>query len=83
MSLTSRAPAAGPRPAPPPGPGRPRRPRTRWLTVTGATACAEWACAVGTGVATTCDGPALMRTLGHGLDLDQLAPALDQEGHHS
>ncbi|MGW1506467.1 hypothetical protein ACWCQW_49985 [Streptomyces mirabilis] len=50
---------------------------------TGATACAVWACAVGTGVATTYDGPALMRTLGHGLDLDRLTPALDKEGHHS
>ncbi|MFF2126201.1 hypothetical protein ACFVW1_12460 [Streptomyces olivochromogenes] len=66
-----------------PGPGRPRRLRTRRLAVTGATACAVWACAVGTGVATTYDGPALMRTLGHGLDLDRLTPALDQEGHHS
>ncbi|KPH98610.1 hypothetical protein OK006_8707, partial [Actinobacteria bacterium OK006] len=51
--------------------------------VTGAHTFAVWARAVGTRVATTYDGPALMRTLGHGLDLDQLGPALDQEGHHS
>lgn len=68
---------------PPPGRGRPRRLLGRRLAVTGAAACAVWACAVGTGVATTHDGPALMRTLGHGLDLDRLAPAFTEEGHHS
>ncbi|MGW5256365.1 MGDG synthase family glycosyltransferase [Streptomyces sp. NPDC004012] len=68
---------------PPPGPGRPRRLRGRRLAVTGAAACAVWACAVGTGVATTYDGPALIHSLGHGLDLDRLAPAFAREGHHS
>ncbi|MGN5377605.1 hypothetical protein ACQ4WX_07455 [Streptomyces lasalocidi] len=70
-------------PPPPPGPGRRRRLRTRRLAVTGAAACAVWACAVGTGVVTTYDGPALMHTLGHGLDLDRPAPAFTEEGHHS
>ncbi|MEU8690210.1 glycosyltransferase [Streptomyces sp. NPDC048665] len=70
-------------PPPPPGPGRRRRLRTRRLAVTGAAACAVWAGAVGTGLVTTYDGPALMRTLGHGLDLDRLAPAFTEEGHHS
>ncbi|MEU6508322.1 glycosyltransferase [Streptomyces sp. NPDC046942] len=70
-------------PPPPPGPGPRRRPRARRLALTTAAACAVWGCAVGTGVATTYGGPALLHTLGHDLDLARLAPALDEEGHHS
>jgi UDP-N-acetylglucosamine:LPS N-acetylglucosamine transferase len=53
-----------------------RRARPRRLGVTTAVAGAVWACAVGTGVATTYDGPSLMRALGHGiaLDLDSFPP---------
>lgn len=78
----ARAHRPGP-PPPPPGPGRQRRLFTRRLAVTSAAACAVWACAVGTGVVTTYDGPALMHALGHGLDLDRLTPGLAREGHHS
>lgn len=55
------------------------------LAVTTATACAVWASAVGTGVVTTPDGPGLMHSIGHGLDLDDLAPGHGPrpEGHHS
>jgi len=62
-----------------------RRPATRRLAATTALACALWACAVGTGIATTYDGPSMMRTIGHGLDLDDLAPGHGPRpnGHHS
>ncbi|KOV67590.1 MGDG synthase family glycosyltransferase [Streptomyces sp. MMG1121] len=93
LALFARSPGEGPAaeiarlhrpgPPPPPPPTARRRPRSRRLAVTTAAACAVWACAVGTGVASSYDAPALMHALGHGLDLDRLAPALDQEGHHS
>jgi UDP-N-acetylglucosamine:LPS N-acetylglucosamine transferase len=54
---------------PPPAPRRPRR-GSRRLAATTAVACAVWACAVGTGIAGTYDGPSLMHAIGHGLDLD-------------
>ncbi|MDJ0383526.1 hypothetical protein [Streptomyces sp. G-G2] len=62
-----------------------RRGRPQRLAATTAAACAVWACAVGTGLATTHDGPALMRALDHGLDPDRLAPGQGHapEGHHS
>ncbi|MFI0151380.1 MGDG synthase family glycosyltransferase [Streptomyces lydicus] len=62
-----------------------RRTRPRRLVVTTAVAGAVWACAVGTGVATTCDGPALLRAVGHGLVLDRHASAHGHAagGHHS
>ncbi|MEV0186895.1 glycosyltransferase, partial [Streptomyces sp. NPDC050625] len=71
----------------PPQPQSPvarRRSGPRSLAVTTAAACAVWACAVGTGFATTYDGHALMHTLGHDLDLDSFAPGNDHapEGHH-
>ncbi|MFI2200235.1 glycosyltransferase [Streptomyces sp. NPDC020192] len=95
LALFARAPGDGPAaeiarvvhrpgpPPPPPGPGPQHRSRARRLALTTAAACAVWACAVGTGVATTNDGPALIHALGHGLDPDRLAPAHSQEGHHS
>jgi hypothetical protein len=41
--------------------------------------------AVGSGVATTYDGSSLMRTVDHGLDLDDLAPGHGPrpQEHHS
>lgn len=72
-------------PPQPPSPAARRRIGRRRLAVTSAAACAVWACAVGTGVATTYDGHALMHTLGHDLDLDSFTPGNDHapEGHHS
>ncbi|WP_055489262.1 glycosyltransferase [Streptomyces sp. TP-A0356] len=77
--------------APPPaGPsapssGRRNRRTYRRLGVTTASACALWACAVGTGIATAYDGSSLMHAIGHGLDLDDDAPGHGPrpEGHHS
>ncbi|MER6569290.1 glycosyltransferase [Streptomyces sp. NPDC001093] len=62
-----------------------RRPTPRRLAATAAVACAVWACAVGTGIATAYDGPALAHAIGHRLDPDALAAHLAprQEGHHS
>ncbi|MGW5460409.1 MGDG synthase family glycosyltransferase [Streptomyces sp. NPDC003996] len=60
--------------------GTPRR-----LATTAAVACAVWACAVGAGIVTAYDGPALARAVGHGLDLDDHTPhhASQPEGRHS
>ncbi|MFJ6836993.1 glycosyltransferase [Streptomyces sp. NPDC091209] len=63
---------------PPPAPRR--RTRARRLTATTAVACAVWACAVATGVATSFEGTTLMHTLSHGLDLD-LVSGHGPEGH--
>ncbi|WP_078630314.1 glycosyltransferase [Streptomyces roseochromogenus] len=76
------------RSGPPPLPAQPgarRRGRRRRLAVTGTVACAVWACAVGTGVATTYDPPALLHALGHSLDPDRLATGHGHapEGRHS
>ncbi|MFI9649493.1 glycosyltransferase [Streptomyces sp. NPDC052040] len=62
-----------------------RRTRPRRLGVTTAAACAVWACAVGTGIAATEEGPVLLRTLGHSLDPDRPEPGQGTapEGHHS
>ncbi|MGQ5639627.1 MULTISPECIES: glycosyltransferase [unclassified Streptomyces] len=75
---------AGP-PQPVHPPAARRRPARRRLATTVAVACAVWACAVGTGAATAYDGPGLARTIGHGLDLDDLAPhhGPRPEGHHA
>jgi UDP-N-acetylglucosamine:LPS N-acetylglucosamine transferase len=62
----------------PPAPRR--RTRARRLTATTAVACAVWACAVTTGVATSFEGTTLMHTLSHGLDLD-LVSGRGPEGH--
>jgi hypothetical protein len=62
----------------PPAPRR--RTRARRLTATTAVACAVWACAVATGVATSYEGTTLMHTLSHGLDLD-LVSGHGPEGH--
>ncbi|MGW1028213.1 MGDG synthase family glycosyltransferase [Streptomyces sp. NPDC002577] len=51
-----------------------RRPAHRHLAATAAIASAVWACAVGTGMATTHDVPDLMRSIGRSLDLDSLTP---------
>ncbi|GHD87163.1 glycosyltransferase [Streptomyces naganishii] len=84
------SPQPGRQPSPQPGrlPGRwpaaRRRPAPR-LAATVAVACAAWACAVGTGIATTYDGLGLAHAIGHGLDLDDVAPHHGHrpEGHHS
>ncbi|MFI1760914.1 glycosyltransferase [Streptomyces sp. NPDC020800] len=55
----------------------PRRRGPRRLAATAAVASAVWACAVGTGMATTYDGPGLMHAIGSGLDLDGFM------GHHA
>jgi len=46
-----------------------RRSAPRRLAATAAVASALWACAVGTGMASTYDGSHLVHTIGHGLDL--------------
>jgi UDP-N-acetylglucosamine:LPS N-acetylglucosamine transferase len=73
--------------SPPPGPRdrrrRTRRPAALRLATTAAAACAVWACAVGTAVATTDGGPGLMHAIGHRLDLDDLGHGPRPEGHHS
>jgi UDP-N-acetylglucosamine:LPS N-acetylglucosamine transferase len=48
------------------------RPAALRLATTTALACAVWAGAVGTAVATTDAGPGLMHAIGQGLDLDDL-----------
>ncbi|WP_274910834.1 glycosyltransferase [Streptomyces sp. WZ-12] len=70
-------------PLPAPRPRARRRARSRRLVVTAAAACTVWACAVGTGVATAYDGPALLRAVGHDLDPDRPAPGHVPEGRHS
>ncbi|MFJ8007772.1 MGDG synthase family glycosyltransferase [Streptomyces fagopyri] len=59
----------------------------RRLAATAAVACAVWACAVLTGGATALDGPGLVRTVGHSLDLDDFrhgdSHGNGTEGHHS
>ncbi|MEU7061419.1 glycosyltransferase [Streptomyces sp. NPDC046197] len=80
----SRACRAGGRPAVPPAPTRRTRPAVRRLAATTAVACAIWAGAFGTAVATTGEAPRLVRALGHELDPDD-APrthANHPEGHH-
>ncbi|WP_327406509.1 glycosyltransferase [Streptomyces sp. NBC_01288] len=54
------------------------RPAAVRLATTTVLACAVWAGAVGTAVATTEGGPRLMHAIGHGLDLDDLGHA-----HHA
>lgn len=51
------------------------RPAAVRLATTTVLACAVWAGAVGTAVATTEGGPRLMHAIGHGLDLDDLGHA--------
>ncbi|MFJ9245694.1 glycosyltransferase [Streptomyces sp. NPDC101776] len=53
-------------------------PTARRLATTTALACAVWAGAVGTAVATTESGPGLMHAIGQGFDLDDLGHA-----HHA
>lgn len=72
-----------------PGPGhrppcRRRRTPPGRLAATVAVACAVWACAVGTGIATAYEGPGLARAISHGLDPDDRAPqhAPQPEGNH-
>ncbi|MFI5879300.1 glycosyltransferase [Streptomyces sp. NPDC051554] len=62
----------------PPATRRTTRPTARRLATTTALACAVWAGAVGTAVATTEGGPGLMHAIGQGLDLDDLS-----HGHHA
>jgi UDP-N-acetylglucosamine:LPS N-acetylglucosamine transferase len=57
---------------------RPVRPTALRLATTTALACAVWAGAVGTAVATTDGGPGLIHAIGQGLDLDDLGHA-----HHT
>ena len=57
----------------PPAARRVARPAALRLATTTALACAVWAGAVGTAVATTDGGPRLMHAIGQGLDLDDLA----------
>lgn len=82
IARVHRAGVAHPTPRPP---TRRSRRRTRRLAGTGAAACAVWACAVGTGIATSYDGPSLVHTVRHGLDPDGLAKGHGphEEGHHS
>lgn len=69
----------------PPAAPRRRRRASRRLAVTGVVACAVWAGAVGTAVATSYGEPVLARTIGHGLDLDDFAghQGAHPEGGHS
>lgn len=62
---------------------RRRRRSARRLAATTAVASAVWACAVGTGIAMTYDGPGLMHAMGRGLDLDGVAGHRPHGGHHS
>ncbi|MET7979443.1 glycosyltransferase [Streptomyces mirabilis] len=82
---TARVHRAGLPPLPPRSAARRRRPAARRLVATTAVACAVWACAVGTGIATAYDGPGMIHAIGHGLDLDDPHPAHapHPEGHHS
>ncbi|WEO99463.1 glycosyltransferase [Streptomyces sp. FXJ1.172] len=93
LALFARSPQDGPaaeigrvhRPGPPPpaGPRPRRRPRARRFAATAAAASAVGTCAVGTGGATTYDGPAPLHSLGHGPGFDRLSPARTTEGHRS
>ena len=75
---TTAPPAVSPTPQPvvppnaPPIPRRVGRPAAVRLATTTVLACAVWAGAVGTAVATTEGGPRLIHAIGHGLDLDDL-----------
>ena len=62
----------------PPVARRVARPAALRLATTTALACAVWAGAVGTAVATTESGPGLMHAIGQSLDLDDLGHA-----HHT
>ncbi|WP_019056982.1 glycosyltransferase [Streptomyces prunicolor] len=64
--------------APRPTVRRTTRPTARRLATTTALACAVWAGAVGTAVATTEAGPGLMHAIGQDLDLDDMGHA-----HHA
>lgn len=68
-----------------PPPAARRRLRARRLAATTAVACAVWACAVATGVATSYQGPTLMHALSQHLDLDLVSSHAGHgpEGHHS
>lgn len=61
-----------------PAAGRSTRPAARRLATTAALACAVWAGAVGTAVATTESGPGLMHAIGQGFDFDDRGHA-----HHA
>jgi UDP-N-acetylglucosamine:LPS N-acetylglucosamine transferase len=74
---TARVCRAGVGPTPPPSPRRVARPAALRLATTTALACAVWAGAVGTAVATTDGAPRLIHVIGQGLDLDDLG-----HGHH-
>ncbi|MFD4653656.1 glycosyltransferase [Streptomyces sp. NPDC058441] len=82
VAETARVHRAGP---PPRRAAGRRRPAMRRLAVTTAAACAVWACAVGTGVATEYDRPGVIHAIGHGLDLDDPSSghAPRPERHHS
>jgi UDP-N-acetylglucosamine:LPS N-acetylglucosamine transferase len=75
---TARVCRAGVGPAAAPTRRRAVRPAAFRLATTTALACAVWAGAVGTAVATTDGGPGLMHAIGQHLDLDDLAHA-----HHT
>lgn len=66
-------------------PARRFRRLNRRLAATATVACAVWAYAAGTGMATTYHGAGLVREIGHGLHLDGLVPGHGNrpEGHHS
>ncbi|MBW8799052.1 MAG: glycosyltransferase [Streptomyces sp.] len=59
------------------------RPALRRLAAAAAAACTVWACAVGTGVATTDTGTGVMHAIGRTLDLDRPPHAHHPEGHRS
>ncbi|MER6085123.1 UDP-N-acetylglucosamine--N-acetylglucosamine transferase, partial [Streptomyces sp. NPDC001833] len=61
------------------------RPALRRLAASAAVACALWAGAVGTAVATTGSAPGVIHAIGHTLDLDgDTHPGgPHQEDHHS
>jgi hypothetical protein len=82
---TARVHQAGPPPLPVRPTARRGRPAARRLVATAAVACAVWACAVGTGIATAYDGPGMIHAIGHSLDLDDPLPGHTShtEGHHS
>ncbi|MGW0971553.1 glycosyltransferase [Streptomyces sp. NPDC002516] len=71
-------------PVPPQPTGR-RRLRARRLATTTTVACAVWAAAVATGVATSYEGPTLVHSLSRHLDLDLVSSLAGHgpEGHHS
>ncbi|MEW1642869.1 glycosyltransferase [Streptomyces sp. NPDC091219] len=69
---TARVCRTGAVPTATPAPRRTVRPAAFRLATTTALACAVWAGAVGTAVATTEGAPDLMQAIGHHLDLDDL-----------